>query len=202
MTASELLARTGLKYGPLKARDLEAWMTSEGLAELVDGKLAPTARARGHRRAPRRPSRRRGSTRPPDRLARFGPSESRHEADGNEGPPTCLAQGGQTMRPSLRATRADPKGSKEGWDRWTSRASSTPTSTTLPDRDGRPRRHGGRPDLAAGVHSVSRPGGAGEVACRERTTRGGRSRRVAVAGSRHRVTERGRPAGAGFSSLR
>ena len=47
MTATELLTRAGLKYGPLNARELEKWMTSEGLAELVDGKLAPTARAVG-----------------------------------------------------------------------------------------------------------------------------------------------------------
>ena len=60
-------------------------------------------------------------------------------ADGNRGPPTCLAQGGKTMWPSLRATRAGPR-AKEGWDKMDEPRELDADSTLL--RSGRTLRRG------------------------------------------------------------
>ena len=47
MTASELLERAGMRNASLAPRELERWMTSQGLATVRDGKMIPTAKARG-----------------------------------------------------------------------------------------------------------------------------------------------------------
>ena len=47
MTASELLDRAGMKRSQLASRDLERWMTSQGLATVHDGRLVATPKARG-----------------------------------------------------------------------------------------------------------------------------------------------------------
>ncbi len=47
MTATELLERAGMKKASLAPRELERRMTSEGLATVRDGRMIPTARARG-----------------------------------------------------------------------------------------------------------------------------------------------------------
>ena len=72
MSASELLSRAGgPKYGDISPRELERWLTREGLAEVRDGQVRTTPKAVElvdmlWARVPRR----RTATGDPDRLAR------------------------------------------------------------------------------------------------------------------------------------